>query len=226
MAAAAEAKNKEIPTSTGVSVIVELTRTTVEVESETDTETKMDGETEKAEVSPMPTVSKPTPNSKHHHEVDTKKERQAKPFTGPKDTIDEGVSLAFDDGDVARIHAANRKAWPRGQEPIAADATVEDREIAELVRRGFIVNEGLRVNHDDFGEEEVCHYTVRFLEAREKGRKSNDRQRRGMQVAEVLPWDAESDWWYVDDEAYAQLLSDGGTEFVDWSEASSFVHVE
>jgi hypothetical protein len=139
--------------------------------------------------------------------------------------IDEGVSLASDDGGVARIHAANRKAWPRGQEPIAADATAEDREIAELVRRGFIGAEDLQVDHDDFGGD-VCSYTVLFVEARKKGRKGNNHWRQGVQVAEPASLDAESDWWYLDDEAYAQLLSAGGAELVDWSEASSFVHVD
>jgi hypothetical protein len=38
--------------------------------------------------------------------------------------------------------------------------------------------------------------------------------------------DAESDWWYLDEEAHAQLMSDEWTDLVDWSEASSFVHVD
>ncbi len=223
-AAAAEAK-KEILTNTEISAVEELNRldesTSVEVEDETD------AGTEKAEVSPLPAGSESTStNSKHQHENNAKKERQAKPCTGPKTLINEGVGLASDDGDVARIHAANRKAWPRGQEPIAADATAEDREIAELVRWGIIGNEELQVNHDDFDEEEVCPYTLRFLEARKKGRKESNRRRQGIQDAEPIPWDTESDWWYLDDEAYARLLSDEGTELVDWSEASSFVHVE
>jgi hypothetical protein len=169
-----------------------------------------------------------SPKSKHHYglgDATTAQQRQAKSCTGPKSTIDEGVSLASDDDDFARIHAANRKAWPRGQQPIAADATAEDREIAELVRRGFIGAEHLQVDHDGFGEGE-CLYTVRFVEARKKGRKGNNHRRHGVQVAEPTLWDAESDWWYLDDEAYARLLSDGGTEFLDWSEASSFVHVD
>ena len=196
-------------------------RTPVDVDSETDTGTG------KGAVSPLPAGSKSTSNPKHDHEADAakKQQRPAKSCIGPRDTIDEGVGLASDDGDVARIHAANRKAWPRGQEPIAADGTAEDREIAELICWGLIGNEDFRVDHDDF-EADMCPYTVRFLEARRKGKKEKTRRRQGVQVAEPAPWDAESDSWYLDDEAYAQLLSDGGAELVDWSEASSFVHVE
>jgi hypothetical protein len=178
------------------------------------------------ETSPVGSVS--TSKSKQHHDAGAKQaQRQAKSSTGPKCVIDEGVGLASDDGDFARIHAANRRAWPRGQEPIAADATAEDREIAELVRLGVIGAEGLQVDHDDH-EGDMCLYTVRFVEARKKGGKGNDRRQRGVHVhvAEPTPWDAESDWWYLDDEAYAQLLSDGGTELLEWSEASSFVHVD
>jgi hypothetical protein len=191
-------------------------RTPVEVGGGTETEP-----------SPLPAASNSTPKPTHHHKADAKKAqpRQAKSCIGPKDMVDEGVGLASDDGDVASIHTANRKAWPRGREPIAADATAEDREIAELVRRGFIGAEDLRVDHGDF-EGEVCPYTVRFVEARKKGRKGNNRRGSGVQVAEPAPLDAESDWWYLDDEEYAQLLSDGGAELVDWSEASSFVHVD
>jgi hypothetical protein len=176
---------------------------------------------------PVPAASKATSKPKHHHEIDANKaqHRQAKSCTGPEGMIDEGVSLASDDGDVARIHAANRKAWPRGQEPIASDATAEDREIAELVRRGFISAEDLRVDHDDFGGD-MCPYTVRFVEARKKGARGNNRRGQGVTVAEPVPLEAESDWWYLDDEEFAQLLSDGATELVDWSEASSFVHVD
>ena len=199
--------------------------TQVGVSGEMDNETG----TEKEEASPLPAGSTSTSKPKHHHEVDAKKpqQRQAKSCTGPKGTIDEGVSLASDDdGDVARIHAANRKAWPRGQEPISAEATAEDREIAELVRRGFIGAEALRVDHDDDFAGDVCPYTVRFVEARKKGRKGRNCRGQGVQAARHAPLEAESDWWYLDDEAYAQLLSDEGAELVDWSEASSFVHVE
>ncbi len=201
-------------------------RTPVEVDSDTEYMTDTTAEMGEAEVSPMPAGSMPTPKPKLH-EVGAKKAhpRQAKSCAGPKDMINEGVGLASDDGDVARIHAANWKAWPRGQEPIAVDATAEDREIAELVRQGFIGVEDLQVDYDVF-EEDVCPYTVRFVEARKKGRKGNDRRRQGAQGADPAPSDAETDWWYLDDEAYSQLLSDGEAELVDWSEASSFAHVE
>ncbi|KAK3896441.1 hypothetical protein C8A05DRAFT_48477 [Staphylotrichum tortipilum] len=235
MAAAVEAKDKAVPnwsicTNTRVSVFDELgevdERTPVGVDGETDTGGETGTRTDKGEVSPLPTGLKSTPRPKHH-EVDATKsqQRQAKSCAGPKGRINEGISLASDEGDVARIHTANRKAWPRGPEPIAADATAEDREIAELVRRGFIGAEDLQVDRDDFGGG-VCPYTVRFVEARKKGRKGNNRPRQGVQVAESAPSDAESDWWYLDDEGYAQILSDGGTELVDWSEASSFANVD
>ncbi len=182
-------------------------------------------ETEQDEVSPLPVRSESTAKPKHHHEVDPKKERQAKSSTGPRDMIDEGISLASDDGDIARIHAANRRAWPRGQEPIAAHATAEDREIAELVCRGLISPEDLQVDHDNF-EGDACLYTVRVVEARKKGRKGKNLRRQAVQVAEPVQWEEESDWWYLDHEAYARLLSDGGTDLVDWSETSSFVYVD
>jgi hypothetical protein len=231
MAAAAEAKAKEAPSSS-VRTITEVSPVDgldeldmiVEVDSET--------ETEKVEVvSPLPAASKSTPKPGHYHEVTTKiaqqPKRQTKSCTGQKPIIDEGVSLASDeDGDVARLHAANRKAWPRGKEAIAADGTLEDREIAELVRRGFIGAEDLQVDHDDFGEDQWCPYTVRFMEPRKKGRRGDNRRQQEAQVVAPAPLDPESDWWYLDDKAYAQLLVDGGFELVDWSEASSFVHVE
>ncbi|KAH6850505.1 hypothetical protein B0I37DRAFT_371795 [Chaetomium sp. MPI-CAGE-AT-0009] len=229
--AEAEAKHQEVPNwsiraNTEGSVVGRLSELGEGIPVETGTE--------EAEESPLPVASKSTPKPKHDHEVDAKKgqQRQAKSCIGLKGTIDEGVGLASDDDDVARIYAANRKAWPRGQEPIAADATAEDKEIAELVRRGIIGVEDLRVDHDDIGGD-VCLYTVRCVEARKKGRKgskgTNSRQQ-GVRLAEPAPLCAESDWWCLDDEAYAQLLSDGGSELgcelVDWSEASSFVHVD
>lgn len=237
-AAAAESNDKEVLSSSICGNLIEVSvagglgelggKTAGEVGGETDTGPGTG--IKKAEVSPSPAASKSTPKPKHHHhhEVDAKKaqqQRQAKSCTGPEGMIDEGVSLASDGGDVARIHAANRKAWPRGQEPIAADTTAEEREVAELVRRGFIGVEDLRVDYDGFGGDE-CLYTVRFVEARKKGRKGNNRQRQGVQVAELAPFHAESDWWYLDDKAYTQLLSDGEAEWVDWSEASSFVLVD
>lgn len=231
-AAAAETKDKdeEAPGSsirTDMAVVDELGALDERTPTEGDVETDTGAET--GEVSPLPTArSKPTTSkSKHNHDVDAMRaqQRQAKSCTGPKDQIDEGFSLASADGDVARIHAANRKAWPRGQEPIAADATAEDKEIAELVRLGFIGVKDLQVHHDGFGAV-VCPYTVRFVQTTKKGRKGNNRREQEVRVAEPAPLDAESDWWYLDDEAYAQLLSDGGAELVDWSEASSFVYVE
>ncbi|KAK4170924.1 hypothetical protein QBC36DRAFT_340991 [Triangularia setosa] len=222
-AEAAEAKGKEVPnssirTNTEVSVVGGLNkldeRTPVEVDNKTETDTG----TEKVEMSVSPSGLKPTSNSKHYEaEVKKAQKRQAKACTGLKGVIDEGVSLAFDDGDVARIHAANRKAWPRGQVPIAADATAEDREIAELVRRGLIGPEDLRVSHDDFGDD-VYPYTVRFVETRKKGRKRSNRPRQGVQVERLALLDAESDWWYLDDEVCAQLLTNGGADLMDGSE--------
>jgi len=135
--------------------------------------------------------------------------------------------MADDDGDdIARIHAANRRAWPRGQEPIAADATTEDWEVAELVRRGLIRGEGLCVDRgfDDGFEGDVCPYTVRVVETRKKGRNGSGR-RRADRVPEPATTVVESEWWYIDDEVCARLLSDEGSKLVDWSEASSFVHV-
>lgn len=159
-----------------------------------------DTATDKLEASTPPTGSRSTSKSKQH-EAEVKKasqKRQTKACTSLKSVIDEGISLAFDDDDnVARIHAANRKAWPRGQVPIAADATIEDREIAELVRRGLIGPEGVGVNHDDSGDD-VLQYAVRFVMEKKKRR---NRQRRGAQVGEGGPLDAESesDWLYLDD---------------------------
>jgi hypothetical protein len=229
-AAAAEAKDEAIPNSsirtniTGISLIDGLGDL-----HEVDGETRAGMETERVDASPAASKSTPTgPRLKYHHEMNaTMAQRQAKSCTGPKAFIDEGVSLASDDGDFARIHAANRKAWPRGQEPIAADATIEDREIAELLRRGVIGAQELRVDHDEV-DGHVCPYTVRFVAARKKGRKGNNDRRQGGEVAEppLLHPEPASDWWYLDDEVYAQLLSDGGAEFVDWSETSSFVHVD
>ncbi|KAK3896788.1 hypothetical protein C8A05DRAFT_20314 [Staphylotrichum tortipilum] len=225
MAAAAEAKAKEVPTDAEISVVDELRRLDERTPGEGGGVTDNAGtETEQVEVSPLPIRSKSASKSKHHHEVDPKKERQAKSCTGLWDMIDEGISLASDDGDVARIHAANRKAWPRGQTPIAAHATAEDREIAELVCRGLISHEDLQVDHDNF-EGDVCLYTVRVVEAPKKGRKGNNLRRQAVQIGEPVQWEAESDWWYLDDEAYARLLSDGGTDLVDWSETSSFVYM-
>lgn len=207
-------------------------------ESETEgSDTETERVTEIAKVSapaaPKPILPKPT-----HDELDdgtTKPyQRQTKACTGPipRDILDEGVSLAFsndDYNDFARIHAANRRAWPRGQEPISAQATVEDKEIAELVRRGLIGAGDLQVDHDHFDDlgEDVLPYTVRFVEAGGRGKKGRKGGRRP-QVEEAAKheWEMESDWWYLDDEAYAQLLSDGGTELLDWSETSSFVCVD
>ncbi|KAK3297227.1 uncharacterized protein B0H64DRAFT_391651 [Chaetomium fimeti] len=238
MMAAAKAEDKGVPDylpirpNTGVSIFDRLRKLHVDERTPAEVDSETDSGTEKAEASPLPAAAKSTPKPKQYHEVDAKKtqQRQAKSSTGPKRMIDEGVSLASDDdGDVARIHAANRKAWPRGQEPIAADATVEDREIAELLRRGLIAAEDLQVDHDGIdGDDYMCPYTVRFVEARKKGRKGNHRRRQEVQVAEPAPSYTESDWWYLEDEAYhAQLLSDGGSaELVEWSEASSFVYVD
>ena len=225
MAAMAEAKAKEVPTDAEISVADELNRlderTPVEGGGVTD---NAGTETEQVEVSPLPIRSKSTSKSKHHHEADLKKKRQAKSYTGSWDLIDEGIGLASDDGDVARIHAANRKAWPRGQNPIAAHATAEDREIAELVCRGLISHEDLQVEHDNF-EGDVCLYTVRVVEAPKKGRKGKNLRRQAVQITEPVQREAESDWWYLDDEAYARLLNDGVTDLADWSDTSSFVYV-
>jgi hypothetical protein len=156
IAAAAVAKDKEASNSS--------IRTNTEVDGLSELE-----RSQRTSLEALPAGSKPTLTSKYHREIDAKKapQRQAKACTGPETMICEGVSLASDDGDLARIHAANRKARPRGQEPIAANATVEDREIAELIRRGFIGAEDLRVDHDDF-EGAECLYTVRFVEAKKK----------------------------------------------------------
>ncbi|KAH6649367.1 hypothetical protein F5144DRAFT_634638 [Chaetomium tenue] len=163
-----------------------------------------DGTDTKEGMSPLPAASKQTPRPEHHQGNDSKKgqQRQPKSCTGLKGMIEEGVSLASDGGDVARIHASNWKAWPRGQEPIAADETGEDKEVAELVRQGFIGVEGLRVDRDDIGWG-VCPYTVRFVETREKGRKGGSRGRQGVQLVGPGPLHAklESDWWYLGDEA-------------------------
>jgi hypothetical protein len=229
-AAVVEAKDEAIPNSsirtniTGISVIDGLGDL-----HEVDGKTCAGMEAEREDAWPSASKSTPTsPRVKHHHKMNatTAQQRQAKSCTRPRAFIDEGVSLASDDGDFARIHAANRKAWPRGQEPIAADATIEDRDIAELLRQGIIGAQELQVDHDDI-DGDVCLYTVRFVEVRKKGRKGNNGRRQGVQVAEPpsLYAESESDWWYLDDESYAQLLDDGGTELVDWSETSSFVHV-
>jgi hypothetical protein len=172
MGAVAEAKDKAAldasirTTNTEVSVVdeprkLDIRRMIVEADSETDTRTE--------------TRSKPTPKLRHLG-IDAKKtqKQQATLCTGLKGMIEEGLSLAADDGDVARIYAANRKAWPRGQEPIVADATADDREIAELVRLGLIGAEDLQVDHDDCGGD-WCPYIVRFVEATKKGRKGSDR---------------------------------------------------
>ena len=141
------------------------------------------------------------------HEAEAKKasqKRQTKACTNVKSVVDEGISLAFDDdADVARIHAANRRGWPRGQAPIAADATIDDREIAELVSRGLIGPEGFAVNHDD-AEDHVLQYTVRLVEDKKKRR---NRQRRGAQVGEggSLGAESESDWLYLDDESGSEM---------------------
>ncbi|EAQ91916.1 predicted protein [Chaetomium globosum CBS 148.51] len=227
-AAAAEAKHKAIPNSTirtnitnalvvdGLSNLDERTPLEADGGKDTGTEARTEARTEtetKEEVCPLPAVSKPTPKLEHRHANDPRKtqQRQPKSCTGLKGVIDEGVGLSSDDGDVARIHASNWKAWPRGQEPIAADATGEDKEVAELVRQGFIGVEELRVGRDDIGGD-VCPCTVRFIEARKKGRRGDNCGRQGVQVVGHGPLHAEleSDWWYLDDEAYAQLLSDGG----------------
>jgi len=221
--------------------------------SDTETETEKKKETESSRPAHPVLVPKPTGfdacgyfhpdfhpcldlDDEENDEEKTKprQRRQTKACTGliPRDILDEGVSLAFSDeeDDFARIHAANRKAWPRGQEPISARATVEDREIAELVRMGLIGAEDLQVDHGRFDGlgENVLPYTVRFVEAKGRGKKGKSRGSRRMQAEGAVNqnWEAESDWWYLDDEAYAQLLSDGGTELLDWSETSSFVCVD
>lgn len=216
-AAAAEAKAEAIPNSsirtniTGISVVEGLSKldekTPVEIDGETDTRTETRTETETTEeVSPLSAASKLTPKPEHHQMDDPKKtqQRQPKSCTGLMGMIDEGVNLASDDGDVARIHASNWRAWPQSQEPIAADATGEDKEVAELVRRGFIGAEALRVDRSDIGGD-VHTYTIRFVEPWKKGRNGNNRGRKGVQVTEHRPLHAESqsDRWYMDDEAYA-----------------------
>jgi hypothetical protein len=220
-----------------------------EAEARSDAESESrEPETKKSGVSgPPPSttcVLKPTPGltrrqqSRNNSAEDVKKpsQRQSKACTGPipKDIVDEGIGSALsDDDDIVRIHAANRKAWPRGQEPISAHATVENREIAELVRRGLIGVEPLQVDHDVFDEIQggSCSYTLRFVEAHpwrrgKKGKKGTGKGVPQKGGAVENAWDAESDWWYLDDEAYSRLLSDGGTELLEWSETSSFVRVD
>ncbi|KAM7187795.1 hypothetical protein V8F33_011010 [Rhypophila sp. PSN 637] len=158
-------------------------------------------------------------------------QRQSKACTGHKDAIHEGFSLALDeDEDVATILAANRKAWPRGQAPIAVNATQEDREIVELIRNGLLAREELGVNHwdDEMATEDFCPYTVRIVDAgRNKGRKRNSRSREGPGYAvEQAPLeDADSDWWHLDEDVLAQLVSDGAFDLKDGSEFS-FVYVD
>jgi len=213
-----------------------LSDTEAEAGSDTETETPKD----QAPLS-CAGASKPAAcltrrqKSAHENSEDTKKPslREAKACTGPipQDipVVNERANLTLSDAndDIAKIHDANRKAWPRGQEPISARATIEDREIAELVRRGLIGSEPLQVDHCVFDDarEEACPYTVRYVEERRGKKRAGRNQRQEHGVVEHAG-DTESDWWYLDDEAYARVLSDGGTELLDWSETSSFVHVD
>lgn len=153
----------------------------------------------------------------------TKQQRQPKACTGLKPLIDEGITLAFDDDrDVATINAANRKAWPRGRSRVGTSATVEDRELAELVRIGLLTPEELVVDHwDDIGE--FCPYTVRFGDPKRKGAGTTCK---GFPDcgADVPPpasiEEHEVDWTCLGDEAYAQLLQDGWLDSNDGSELS------
>ncbi|KAK4222848.1 hypothetical protein QBC38DRAFT_488901 [Podospora fimiseda] len=174
-AAAAEAKDDDVLSNSSICGNADDTE---EMETETDKNMGTETAVEKKASSTRPTSTE----SKKDHEPPKKEsqKRQSKAITAIKSMIDEGVNLAFDhDGnDIAIIHAANRKAWPRGQEPIAANATVEDRDIAELVQMGLIGIEGLGVNHDDFGDE-VCQYTVRLVVKKKKGRRNRQRREAG-----------------------------------------------
>ncbi|KAK0665756.1 hypothetical protein QBC41DRAFT_327351 [Cercophora samala] len=217
--------NTSLEGNTEVAVVDEVNKLEESTPPEADTtttETETETGREKGEVSALPATSKARSKPKHY-EVDVKKprqQRQAKSTTGPKSMIDEGVSLAFDDDDVASIHAANRKAWPRGQMPIAADATAEDWEIAELVRRGLIGPENLQTNYEGF-EDEACMYTVRFVDTMKKGRKRKGCHRQGVRVEDLVALDSQSEWSYLDDEVYAQFLNDRETGSLgDWSELS------
>ncbi|VBB73721.1 Putative protein of unknown function [Podospora comata] len=199
--------------------------TPVEEADATTTQTKT--ATEELDAPALPAGSEVTSKPRHHQDEVKKpsQKRQPKAITGPKSIIDEGVTLAFDDDDdVARIHAANRKAWPRGPMPIAADATVEDWEVAELVRQGLIGPEDLQVNYRGFGDE-ACLYTIQVVDTMKKGRRGKGRQRQGVHVKDLAALDAESEWSHLDDEVYAQFLSDEESSLADWSELS-FVCVD
>ncbi|KAK4208472.1 hypothetical protein QBC37DRAFT_70864 [Rhypophila decipiens] len=196
---------------------------------ETPAEEEINSDTPITQPNSTPTPSKQ--DNKTFQVTKIQQQRQSKACTGHKDAIYEGVSLALDeDEDVARILAANRKAWPRGQAPIAVNATPEDKEIAELIRTGLLAREELAVNHwdDDTASEDFCPYTVRIVEAgRKSGRKRNSRSREGPgHAVEQAPLEeADSDWWHLDEEVLAQLLSDGAFDLKDGSEFS-FVYVD
>ncbi|KAM7211103.1 hypothetical protein V8F06_013523 [Rhypophila decipiens] len=185
--------------------------------------------------SPITQPNSTPPQSKHKNETfevqKLQQQRQSKACTGHKDAIYEGFNLALDeDEDVAIILAANRKAWPRGQASIAVNATPEDKEIAELIRTGLLAREELGVNHwdDEMATQDFYPYTVRIVDAeRNKDRKRNSRSREGpgYAVEQAPSEEADSDWWHLDDEVFAQLLSDGAFDVKDESEFS-FVHVD